>query len=564
VNHSPLTDSLTANNPLATSTHTSLRSDLRQFARKHLPAAMVPARFIVLDALPKLPNGKVDRNRLPAVPDVENERAQLAASAFCPARTPDELQLVQIWRDLLGTERIGINDSFFDLGGNSLTAVQMVARVRETFDAKISLRELFEKPTIAALTSMLNVARTGVQAYDPGGRSMDSAALSDEARLPDDIRPDPAAAAGAYRRILLTGGTGYTGAFLLRELLDRSDAVIDVLARATDADQALERVRQNMAQYGVWRDTDAARLSGVAGDIGKPWFGLAPDSYWELAEGVDLVVHNGALSNYAQTYWQLKPVNVLGTMEVLRFACRRRNKPVHYISSLAVFPVRRGAHRFHETELDSPAGVLGGYQQTKWVADRLVMTAARRGIQATVYRPGQICGAQSSGAASTDTFLNAVLKGCIQVRAALPFDITLEMVPVDFCAAAVAHIALSGRHHGKVFHLTGARTLHWDEVMNLVRACGYTLAEVDYATWHRAVLGAVERGEENELAKYLMLFAERAPALDVGETGAAPSFDTAGLRSALAGSGIACAPLDEPLMATYLNYFRGNGYLPAP
>ncbi|KHJ59978.1 thioester reductase domain-containing protein (plasmid) [Burkholderia glumae] len=553
------------NNPLASMSQSSFRGSLRQFAREHLPDAMVPTRIVVLASLPTLPNGKVDRRRLPAPVEATAEAAGTAGRRYVPPTTPDEMRLVQIWRDLLGVDRVGIEDSFFDLGGNSLSVVRMAARVREAFDVSIGLKQLFEQPTVAALAASLGRSRGGTTPFT-GTRSMVPAALADEAGLPDDVRPEQGArpaVEGACRRILVTGGTGYTGAFLLRELLDRSDADIDVIARAGDAGDALARVRDNMAAYGLWRDADAGRLHGLAGDIGRPWFGLDRGDYTALARQTDLIVHNGALSNYAQSYWQLKAVNVLGTLEVLRLACRDRIKPVHYISSLAVFPVQAGARRFDECELDVPDGVLGGYQQSKWVADRLVMQAGRRGLPVNVYRPGQITGAQATGAASTDTFLNAVLKGCIQVGAALPFDVTLEMVPVDYCAAAVAHIALGGRHHGQAFHLTGERTLHWADVMELVRGCGYRLDAVSYDEWHGRVVGAVERGEDNELAKYLMLFDRHAPSPDVGASGAAPSFGTERLRAALGGSGIQCAPLDPGMMAIYLDHFRRTGFLPA-
>ncbi|MEF9673279.1 phosphopantetheine-binding protein [Pseudomonas sp. PCH446] len=94
------------------------------------------------------------------------------AQVYQPPGTADEFQLVQIWRDLLGVEKIGITDSFFDLGGNSLSAVQMMARVRESFGTSLSLRQLFEKPTVSALALMLDVSRSGIAASASGERSM--------------------------------------------------------------------------------------------------------------------------------------------------------------------------------------------------------------------------------------------------------------------------------------------------------------------------------------------------------------------------------------------------------
>ncbi len=558
-----------ANNPLAAGSAAGLLADLRRFAREHLPEAMVPARFVVLDELPKLPNGKVDRSRLPAADagDAEPGGGPAGGPVYVPPTTPDELRIAQIWRDVLGQDRIGVDDSFFELGGDSLTAVQMAARVREQYGIALSLRRLFEHPTVGALARMVGGAPDGPALGAPSTRSLSTAELAAEAVLPDDIAPEPGAAppaAAPYRTILLTGGTGYTGAFLVRELLDRSAADIYVLARADDAADAVDRVRRNMAVYGIWREGDERRLRGVAGDIARPYFGLSRAVYEELAERAEMIVHNAALSSFAMPYRQLKPINVLGTQEVLRLACRRRVKPVHYVSSLAAFPALVGVSRYAEAPLSQAEGVVGGYRQTKYVSDRMMSQANERGVPTCIYRPGQIGGAQTTGACATDTFLNSAMKGCIQIGAALDFDAMLEMVPVDFCAAAVAHIALGGEHHGEQFHLPGARSVRWSELLDMLRAYGYPLARVSYREWYRTLLHAVERGEDNALTDFLPLFDEDRPSDDLGDEGGVQVFERTNLLAALEGTGIVCRPVDLDLMGVYLDYFVSIGYLDPP
>ncbi|MFC5475890.1 thioester reductase domain-containing protein [Paraherbaspirillum soli] len=551
-----------ANEPLLSASAASLRSDLNAFARQHLPEAMTPARFVILEQLPKLPNGKVDRSQLPL-----KDASESAISNYVAPTTPEEMRIAQIWCDVLGLARVGIEDSFFDLGGDSLAAAQMAARVKEAFGVALSLRRLFDQPTITELLRMLG-AKDGAPESDAGNsRSLSHEDLAAEAQLPPDIAPEPdaAAAAGApYRSILLTGATGYTGAYLLRELLDRSDAEIYLLVRASDVADALDRVRDNMQTYGLWREADLPRLKGVVGDIGRPYFGVTRTVYEEMAQRVEMIVHNGALSSYALPYRRLKAVNVLGTLEVLRLACRRRIKPVHFISSLAVFPGHQGPQDFAEVTLTEADGVVGGYRQTKWVSDKLITQAGRRGIPVCVYRPGLITGAQDSGACSTDTFLNAAMKGCIQLGMALDFNVLLEMVPVDFCAQAVAHIALSGSRHGTQFHLPAANTVRWGELVDMLEQCGYPLQRVPYPTWYRTLAAAVEGGADNALAKFLPLFGADMPSADVGYPGSAPHFRTDNLLQALDGSGIQCRRIDPEFLKLYLDYFVATGYLPAP
>jgi amino acid adenylation domain-containing protein len=139
-------------------------TDLRHFLQQKLPEYMVPAVFVLLDALPLMPNGKIDRQALFA-PD--RSRPELD-HAFAAPRTPTEEVLAEIWARLLDIERVGIHDNFFDLGGHSLLATQLMSRVRETFQVEIPLRRLFEVPTVAGLAESIEAAgRTGPDRVAP-------------------------------------------------------------------------------------------------------------------------------------------------------------------------------------------------------------------------------------------------------------------------------------------------------------------------------------------------------------------------------------------------------------
>jgi amino acid adenylation domain-containing protein len=130
-------------------------TDLRSFLKEKLPEYMVPAVFVLLEALPLMPNGKIDRRALPS-PD--RSRPELD-KAFVAPRTPTEELLAEIWAQLLDLERVGIHDNFFDLGGHSLLATQVVSRMRETFQVEIPLRRLFEVPTVAGLAESIEATR---------------------------------------------------------------------------------------------------------------------------------------------------------------------------------------------------------------------------------------------------------------------------------------------------------------------------------------------------------------------------------------------------------------------
>ena len=126
-------------------------SELRNFLKQKLPEYMIPSSFVVLEALPLMPNGKVDRNRLPP-PD--GTRPPLTVEFVSP-RTEIEELIAQTWREVLKIENVGIYDNFFELGGHSLLATQIVARLQEAFNKDVPLRVLFDAPTIAELAQEL-------------------------------------------------------------------------------------------------------------------------------------------------------------------------------------------------------------------------------------------------------------------------------------------------------------------------------------------------------------------------------------------------------------------------
>jgi amino acid adenylation domain-containing protein len=139
--------------------------DLRAHLKGRLPGYMVPQHFVVLRELPRTPNGKLDRRSLPSP---RGGMVEPAGGEYVPPRNDTEAALVAIWREVLGVEKVGIHDSFFDLGGHSLKATQVVSRVREALGTAIPIRAIFEAPTVAELAAR----------YAPGADGADEDAIA--------------------------------------------------------------------------------------------------------------------------------------------------------------------------------------------------------------------------------------------------------------------------------------------------------------------------------------------------------------------------------------------------
>ena len=147
---------------------------LRRHLEKLVPGYMVPSAFVVLEALPLTPTGKVDRESLPPPGEPSSPgRAHVAPS------TPTEVELAHIWSEVLGVQSVGIHDNFFDLGGHSLLATQVVSRARRRFETDLALRALFEAPTVAGLAALVDEA---ARDEAPSPAAPEITALSREAR----------------------------------------------------------------------------------------------------------------------------------------------------------------------------------------------------------------------------------------------------------------------------------------------------------------------------------------------------------------------------------------------
>jgi hypothetical protein len=130
--------------------------EIRKALKDKLPEYMVPGAFVFLPALPLTPNGKIDRKALPEPDGLRSGNE----TPFSPAETSVEKIIAQIWQEVLRLQQVGLNDNFFDLGGNSLLAVQAHARICETLKLDFPVIKVFQNSTVAALAKFLGEQRT--------------------------------------------------------------------------------------------------------------------------------------------------------------------------------------------------------------------------------------------------------------------------------------------------------------------------------------------------------------------------------------------------------------------
>lgn len=547
--------------------HESLTTVLRTHLRQRLPDYMVPSAFHYVDKIPLTPNGKVDRTAL-LVQAVHLH----APAATTPPQTETERQVVSLWTQVLGTTTAKLDDDFFESGGHSFLATKLVMAIRESMQVELPIRALFEARTIRGVARVVDALRAQPTAIYEDSQELN---LESEADLPPDIRvvSAPSTPTGEMQRALLTGSTGFLGAFLLHELLEQTNATIFCVVRCTDHTHGMCRIREALTKYGIQRSDLLERVIAVPGDISQPRLGLSSSQFEQLAQDVDAIYHNAAWVNFIEPYDRLKGPNVASTTEVLRLATHSRTKPIYYISSSSVYGTIgyfTGKKTLREDD-DISLGLgylFGGYVKSKWVAERMIWNAHSRGIPISVFRCALVLGHSHTGIANTIDFPSRLIKGSIQLGGFYTLKNKFDnFVPVDFASRAIVYLSRQPASNGKAFHVVNPHHVAYGDFWRLVAATGYPMMELDFATWTERLLKHAHRSDQNALFPLLPLFIEKLPPTNLTIVELfqnVPIYSVDNLESGLMGSGISCPKIDEHLVGTWMDFYVRSGFLEAP
>ncbi len=471
----------------------------------------------------------------------------------------------------LETDEIDVKEHLESYGLDSAQAMILVSKLEKLLGFQPSPLLLWHYPNIESLSQRLaEELQDKSEVQDTGNVSTATPVLNLKAEAVLDPTIHPGAVPnvlGEPKKIFITGGTGFLGAFLIRELLQETNADIYCLVRAADAEEGKSKLQKNLQQYAVWQEQFNSRIIPVIGDLSQPLLGIGSEQFQILAANIDTIYHSAALLNYVYPYSALKTANVLGTQEVLRLACLVKVKPLHYVSSVAVFesPAYAGKTVKEQDEFNHWEGIYLGYSQTKWVAEKLVKIAGERGLPITIYRPPLISGDSKTGICNTHDFINLMTKGCLQMGSFPDVDYMLDMSPVDYVSKAVVYLSRQKASIGKAFHLQHPQPISLKNLVEWIRSFGYPVEMISYDQWQAELINNVssvdnplytlrpfllERWSDEQLTIPDLYLQARRPHISCQDT-----------LHALAGSSIVCPTIDSQLLMTYTAYLIQSGFL---
>ncbi|MFG2256307.1 thioester reductase domain-containing protein [Streptomyces mirabilis] len=318
-------------------------------------------------------------------------------------------------------------------------------------------------------------------------------ALAD--RLPWTGDPEPL----PPRRILLTGATGFLGSHMLLDLLRHSDAHVYCLVRAADEEAALGRLGEALKRYELpWSSEVRRRVTVLPGDIRRPHLGLSDELWTTLTHELDSVVGVAAAVDFLRGYQSLRQSNVVGSLTLAELAATGRPKPLHHISSIAVFNEVGITAMGEDDPLAHVDRLVAGYDQTKWAAEVALRRARDHGLIVTALRPGGIGGHTRTGAYNPQDLSSGLLSAFGRFRTVPAFS-HLNAAPVDWVSRVAVGVVCEPDAWGYDYNLTGVpNTL--DDVVRDMALGGMHVRVQDWDEWRTHALARLEAEPVPELA----------------------------------------------------------------
>ncbi len=464
-------------------------SILREYLLKELPDYMVPAYFRKIKEFPLTQNGKIDTKAL-----LENSYEISTGMNYSPPRTEVEEILVKIWSEVLGQEKIGINDNFFDLGGDSIKLINIVSKM--AMDFEINPGAIYQHQTIKSLSEHIPFKKDNLKIRldrtkkilekgcpNNAGNNVKEIEYKSRNQKYLEINVNELENLSA---ILLTGSTGYLGIHLLNELLKDTPYNIYLLIRGDSELDSLKRLIRKFEFYFGNNSYEqySKRVFVLNGDLTKECFGLSMVSYLELAGKIDCIINSAANVKHYGHYNVFYESNVKGTERLKEFALTGKNKILNHISTIGVGSgaVTQPEDLFTEYNSNLKSEMDNPYIQTKIEAENLLLDARKGGLNLNIYRVGNLVAHSVTGNFQeniTDNAFYMLFKAFIKIgMIPLLSHKTLDFSYIDYVSKAIRILFDKKNLQNEIHHVYNPNHSSWAELGGFLNQLGFDLKVV--------------------------------------------------------------------------------------
>ena len=447
---------------------------LKLFLKNILPNYAIPKYIIKLNSFPINTNGKINQNLLP-LPDKSINNIQ----NYVAPKTKIQKQLVEAWEKILQKENIGINDDFFELGGDSLLAMNLNLELKKITN-KLSYADIFRYTTISKLEEkiLFNENKPMLEKIDNLPESFINV-------LNNNLKKTKITKY-TTQNILLTGATGFLGSHILDQIIKNTNCNIYCLVRPNNKTDAKERLIAKLHYYfgNKYNNYLDKRIYVLSGDTCQNNFGLSTDDFSTIIEKIDVIINSAAVAHYGN-YNNIYNANVNSVKNILEF-CKAYNKKLYHISTRSVsgenmdtslLEESNSKHKtivFNESSLYIGQNLDNAYSHTKFEAERNVLEYITKGVDAYILRMGNLMPRYSDALfqenIQDNNFINKI-KTFIKLGF-IPDYLTnykFEFTPVDYAANAILKLINHPSDKNRIFHLYNHKTIYLKTFLKLLK-----------------------------------------------------------------------------------------------
>lgn len=456
--------------------------EIRAHIGKKLPKYMLPHIFTQLDTMPLTSSGKVNRKALPEV-DIENITND---TEYIAPETQMQKSLCKLIELVLGISSVGITDDFFDLGGDSLKAIEFVSKAHNE-GIYFNLQNVFDYPTVSQLCECIESGEKPTVSY----ADVDFTAINmllQKNKLECITSPQTQ----EVGNILLAGATGYLGTHILADYLDNDNGIAYCLVRGKDKENSTKRLYNLLNFYFGDKYANNECIEVVCADLQKDKFGLSDIEYSALAKKVDTVINCAASVKHYGTYPYFYEVNVDTVKQLVSF-CKSATAKLIHISTLSVsgngFDTDYYDEKtFSETDFYISQPLDNVYARSKFEAEKVILEAMTEGLQANIMRMGNLTNRNSDGMFQMNYESNAFLKRikALSELGAYPHSISaydVEFTPIDEAANAVMSVVRHFDNEKTVFHINNPKAIKLHKMFESFKALGIEVNGIDDFTF---------------------------------------------------------------------------------
>ena len=484
-------------------------SVIREELIKIIPKYMIPSYIVRVADFPKTINGKIDIQQL--LLQIEgNKKVDFLEEIL----TDTEKEVLKYWTIILKSNTILKTDNFFEIGGNSLSAINLIHLMKDSFS--LEMNDIFLYPTIEQLAERINQIKINnqnetiieVTTENKGKESIRSKKVKYIKKANAIIHNLDCEKIQDTGNILLLGGTGFLGIHLLNQLLKETKYYIFLIVRSKDKLPAQDRVKRLYNRFFENFDDIKERICILTGEITKRYFGVEKDVYENLKQNVGIVINSSANVKHYGTEESFKKINVDSIHNILAFC--DKNKSFHHISTMGIATSGEFSSKkniFTDNDCDLGQHYSNLYVKTKFQAEKLIKESDNT-LFYNIHRVGNLAFDSESGCfqenINENAFFNS-LKLYLKLGICPDFDDSFDFSFVNETAFSITAIIKRNRIKNQIFHIQNPNQMSNDEFLTLLKECSYPTKKVSMGEF-QSILKENDEAYNQEISKLLLYF----------------------------------------------------------